>query len=138
MKIMKIINFFITKFKKKEKVRVIPIHDRRLFISKMVNFLVNLDCSYDLSSETIINYNFNKYIQLRELNQCMKRCYTCCTCIDVNGDLIKFIVEILQNKSKFYEFESDSRNAILDFYLSLIIKYYKKFDSRRYATDKFI
>ena len=136
---MEILNFFIKKFqKRKEKERVIHIHNRYLFISKMVNFLVNLDCSYDFSSETIINYNFNKYIQLRELNHSMKRCYTCCTYIDLNSDLTIFIVEILQNKSKFYEYDSDSRNAILDFYLSLIIKYYKKFDSRRYATDKFI
>ena len=86
----------------------------------------------------IINYNFNKYIQLRELNNTVQRCYTNFATIDINKDLTCYILEILQNKSKFYSYNRVSRTAIIDFYLSLIIKYYKKFASARYTTDKFI
>ena len=136
---MEIFNFLVRKLHTKKKYeRVVPVHAKHVLIKKMINFLVELDSSYEYNSDMIINYNFNKYIQLRELNNSVQRCYTNFATVNINNDLTCYILEILQNKSKFYSYDSVLRTAIIDFYLSLIIKYYKKFASARYTTDKFI
>ena len=136
---MEIFNFLVRKLHTKKKYeRVVPIHAKHVLIKKMINFLVELNSSYEYNSDMIINYNFNKYIQLRELNNSVQRCYTNFATVNINNDLTCYILEILQNKSKFYGYDRVSRTAIIDFYLSLIIKYYKKFASARYTTDKFI
>ena len=135
---MEIFNFLVRKLHTKKKYeRVVPVHAKHVLIKKMINFLVELDSSYEYNSDMIINYNFNKYIQLRELNNSVQSTTNFAT-VNINNDLTCYILEILQNKSKFYGYDRVSRTAIIDFYLSLIIKYYKKFASARYTTDKFI